>query len=622
MKRLLLFLSVLMIPCLSGAFPKAIGGVYSVRGVEDLKGGCVRLQKGSVLRISGQIRNGTVVGNGTALEIDGKGPVLDRVLLDGEWDGAITDGAFVYRSEDDHYPIVASMMHFNRVEFSRKAYWLKTWETIQVNRTSMDVYGNGVTLYLPEEKGPVDLTVWGPHYNKASLFATTLKAGGNLHYAFHDMRIIDNARVIGKPGWGHDTDKFRLYSYFGVMGRDILFDHIETDGGGAMAKMYNIAQPIDTVVFRHCSAKTVQFAVEVMNVRQDVDYACRSISFENCRFTQYRCQCYVGLLSVVGDIPTDSLVMSDCVFDAREKDGNLELTSCKRIVMQGCTLHNTFIQSEHNNRIERYDCCGNSFHFHRHYGIRAYEFSGKKVIFKDNTLYYHTDEIGFITSHGGVEELYIENNTVDLSDVPRRTSSPVLMSLENLPVRSSARIYMDGNRVIPSSAPGSKRFQVYMPRVLYREDPGLSGLSSAGFERKMSAVPMRGTTLRNYDEFKEQVFTVSVKGRLLTSGRQEIWSFQSGRVSYALGLEGNVWVLRRGGKVIHREKAVSGCLDVTFSRYGGTGLQVLFSVDGTCLSSVRTEFHDKTDISFVYIKNGDSYRIASAGLNRGGILQE
>ena len=170
------FLSVLLLfgaVFTSWAFPKVVGGVYRIDGVVDLKGETVRLQEGVTLRVSGQIKNGTLVGTGNRFERAGKpAPSFDGVLLAGEWSGKITDDAFVYRKNADHYTIVASMMHFNEAVFQRKEYWIGTWEPVSVHPVSLDVFGNGVTFYITSDKGPSTLYEWGIRYTKEALFAT------------------------------------------------------------------------------------------------------------------------------------------------------------------------------------------------------------------------------------------------------------------------------------------------------------------------------------------------------------------------------------------------------------------------------------------------------------------
>lgn len=390
MKKLLPFLSLLFLTVLAQAFPGAVDGRYVITADEDLSGQFIRLEKGStVVFRGGTLRNGFLVGNDSRLELETDGPVFDEVQLNGTWSGSLTDEAFVYRENADHYRIVASLFRFNEVTFTRPLYRLAIWFPIYVNAQRQEVNGNGVVFQISSQKGEWDTRTWGRHYKRENLFCNEYDPSGNWSYAYHDLTILDNRDLFDEPGWGEDVGTFINYSYFTVIGREILFDGVHSDGAGVLEKIYNLLLPIDAITFRDCSVRTSQFAVEIQNFsRESEAVRCDRIAFDGCSFYQYGAQKYVGLLSVAGTVPTGEVLIRNCRFDGREKAGNLELTLAKRIEVSGCSFVNQFLQSEAESEIQQYDVHDNSFRFTRHVGTQPYSVGGGNIRFSNNVVVF------------------------------------------------------------------------------------------------------------------------------------------------------------------------------------------------------------------------------------------
>lgn len=393
------------------AFPAPLNGRYVLSGIVDLGGQEIHLEEGyPVVFSNAMIRNGVLWGKGNSIVWDGKEGSLDHVRLEGWWNGKIDDTVFVYREGEDHYPIISSLFHFNDVIITRKEYWIGTWKSISVHPIWQHVQGNNVIFYLTANKGERSSSRWGNNYRYECLFGTRYEPEGNLNYEYHDIEIRDNAATVGQEGWGADISDFCVYHYFGIIGRRLVFDHIRTDGAGGLEKIYNVQIPIDEIVFSHCSSRTNQFAIEILNMNRSVSTAeCRKIRIEDSFFYQYPAQKYVGLVSVVGDVVTENLQIVRCTFDGTERAGNLELTSSRNIEVAHCCFRNQFLQSEEETMIENYDCHDNEFHLGRPVGRNPYSFGGNRVRFRNN-LFIYEDDIWPIRKLGKSEVIEMSDN--------------------------------------------------------------------------------------------------------------------------------------------------------------------------------------------------------------------
>lgn len=464
MKRIVLLLLLLGCAGLAGAFPVPEKGVYRVEGSVDLKGATVTLEHGTTLDLTrGSLRHGKVVGNGSQLAVAGDDAVLDGVILEGSWCGKVEDRWFSLEGNSAYW-IVSNVFKFNEVTFYREAYWLETWIPILINRDRMAVHGNGVRLYLPSDKGESEKGKWGAAYRKECLFSNPVREGPGESFLFEDIHIEDNAAAIGKPGWGQDMNAFYIYNYFQVIGHDVVFRNVSSDGMGSLEKVYNLWQPIDHLEMDRCSVRTGQFALEVFNLDQEgyPGGSCGEILVQGCEFYQYPCQPYVGLLSVVGEKPTEEMLIENCVFDASEKDGNLELSSVRHIVLRNNTMINQFVNSYPLAMIERYDILDNTFHFRKRRSGDSFSFGGREIEFKNNRLVYEDEDVGFITFSPTIRSLEMVRNTFDFSAVRTMTGHRTALALSGFSL-SGGKLRMVRNKVVPPSAQGSHRFIFRLP---------------------------------------------------------------------------------------------------------------------------------------------------------------
>ena len=464
MKRFVLLLSLLGCAGLAGAFPVPEKGVYRVDGSVDLKGTTVTLERGTTLDLTrGSLHHGRVVGNESQLAVSGDDAVLDGVILQGSWCGKVEDRWFSLEGNSAYW-IVSNVFKFNDVTFYRDAYWLEIWNPILINRDRMTVHGNGVRLYLPSDKGESEKGKWGAWYRKECLFSNPVREGPGESFLFEDIHIEDNAAAIGKPGWGQEMEAFHIYYYFEVIGRELVFRNVSSDGMGSLVKIYNPWQHIDRIEMDRCSVRAGQFALEVCNLDQEgcPGGSCDEILVHGCEFYQYPCQPYVGLLSVVGEKPTGEMLVENCVFDASEKDGNLELSSVRHIVLRKNTLVNQFVNSYPLALIERYDILENTFRFRKRRSGDSFSFGGKEVVFKNNSLVYEDEDVGFITFSPTVRSLEMVRNTFDFSAVRTMTGHRTALALSGFSL-SGGKLRMVRNKVVPPSARGSYHFIFRLP---------------------------------------------------------------------------------------------------------------------------------------------------------------
>lgn len=411
--RLLLILS-LFVCLVARAFPEPVRGIYYIDRDEDLHGNYIRLEKAGTLHFrGGTLRNGTLFGDGCRVVIEGDGPVLDNVMLDGTWSGALTDKAFVYRDGEDHYRIIASLFRFNEVEITRPSYRIGTWYPIPVNSESQVVHGNGVTFRVTADKWEWKNTDWGRSYKREMLFYAPFQEGGNRYYEYDDISLADES----------DVRDFILYSFFSIAGRQVLFNRVRSNGAGSLFKLYNIQVPVEELRFQECASRTNQFAIEILNVDwKSPDAHTRKIVLDHCDLYQYGAQRFVGLFSVAGTVPTDSVIVKASRFDGTEKAGNLEVTLARYVEVTDCVFINQFLQSEAETQIDLYVARDNEFRFTTHRGTHGYTVGGKQVRFHSNKLIFE-DKMTEIRVIGPVQEFDEQGNKYYLEINGRRSKT-------------------------------------------------------------------------------------------------------------------------------------------------------------------------------------------------------
>lgn len=463
------FLSVFLLcavlpPLAADVFPSPRDGVYHIIGELDMENATVTLAPGSTLDLTqGSLRDGTLIGDESRLRVDSGREVLSGVLLKGHWCGEVQDRWFRLEGNSP-YGIVSSVFKFNEVTFFRDAYWLETWYPVTLNRDWMEVHGNGVRLYLPSDKGDAEKGKWGYKYKLECLFSNPVREAPGGSFVFEDIRIEDNASAIRRDGWGQDMETFRVYFYFEVTGRELVFRNVSSDGMGVLVQVYNLWQHIDRIEMDGCSVKAGQFALEVGNLLREgyPGGSCSEIVLRNCRFIQYPCQPYVGLLSVVGDVLTERMLVESCYFDGSLKDGNLELSSVAHVVFRDNTCINQFTNSYLLPRIKRYDILDNTFLFRKRRSNVSFGFGGEEVVFKNNRLVYEEEDVGFISVSPQVRSLEMNRNVFDFSRVETMTADRTAIALKGADL-TGLEVKMYRNRVIPPPGQGKHHFIFRLP---------------------------------------------------------------------------------------------------------------------------------------------------------------
>ena len=587
----------------------------------DLKGRTVSLEKGTVLHFKGGcLRNGTIVGNASSVELSSDKTAFDGVLLDGTWKGAISDQCFAYRRGDDHTTLIANVIRFNRASLTRKDYNIRTWRRVYVNADSLSFDGGGAVLHFQNDKGKLNTGGrWGDAYDITAFFATDMKKGSRSAYSFRNLNIEDKA----------STGRFIVYHYFEIAGRRIAFDNVDSDGCGALQKVYNVDTSVDEMTFRDCDVRTCQFAVEFLNYKTlHKDLYCKKISFKDCTFFNYAPQIYVGLLSICGDSPTGLIEIDGCTFDGRVRDGNLELTSGANVSVRNCKFYNEFLMSDDIGYNRVYECSGSTFVFTGKKANTSYKFAGEKIIFHDNTLVFQSDDISFIEFKKSVREVRMYRNTFECRGAGEMKKNATTLAFTSLSENNRAKAYMSDNKVIIDGKSSKGQYIFRMPFVYYGGDGVPSGdYFRTGFRKAMVDVPSAGTTLRLTDEPKEKVVTLTIEGRTAGSAaNRDLAVFSSGRNRYRLSRNRSSLVLYCGSKaLLTTDISKAGGKDFTFdlvlSQYDTDALKVVSYIDGAFCAQAVTRIVDPFTFGGIEIRQAPDFKISRAGISRGGVLQ-
>ena len=112
--------------------------------------------------------------------------------------------------------------------------------------------------------------------------------------------------------------------------------------------------------------------------------------------------------------------------------------------------------------IERYDILENTFRFRKRRSGDSFSFGGKEVVFKNNSLVYEDEDVGFITFSPTVRSLEMVRNTFDFSAVRTMTGHRTALALSGFSL-SGGKLRMVRNKVVPPSARGSYHFIFRLP---------------------------------------------------------------------------------------------------------------------------------------------------------------
>ena len=163
---------------------------------------------------------------------------------------------------------------------------------------------------------------------------------------------------------------------------------------------------------------------------------------------------------MVGDVLTEQMLIENCIFDASEKDGNLELSSVRHIILRNNEMINQFVNSYTLPKIEKYDVLGNTFRFCKHRTNDSFKFGGQEVVFKNNSLIYEDEDVGFITLTPLVRSIEMNKNVFDFSQVGEMTEARTALALSSV---TGVKVRMHRNEVIPPAGKGKYHFIFRLP---------------------------------------------------------------------------------------------------------------------------------------------------------------
>ena len=354
----------------------------------DLQGKVLHLERGTILSFSqeGTIKNGTVSGINCRVESDSIRPLFYGVVLAGEWEGPVNDIYFAREKvPDDDWQIIANVMKFNDITFSRKVYFLNRWKSILMNGGDVTVHGNGVRLFLPSEKGSTRLTIWGKRYNEECILSSRTKGH---RIEINDLTFSDTQDII--TGFGSDTGAERpvLYYYLAPTQADIILNHVHSDGQGTLLEIYNYNQDLNRIELNGCYIRTCQFAIEIANVeRDDTKGHLNAFRMDSCSVYRYPNAILCGPVSVVGRNGGVSEIRITNSEFMEENAGNIEISGVDSAFFYRNTCTNlSFYDGDRPPAL--YECCDNTFNLTRvkqSAKSRALSMGGKRILLARNT---------------------------------------------------------------------------------------------------------------------------------------------------------------------------------------------------------------------------------------------
>jgi len=311
-----------------GISPSATSApIWSIDKPIDLHGSSIQLEENCVLRFSGKgmLMNGRLVGHSNLIESDTSRPLFQKIVLEGEWRGGVSDAYFYRRpSNSDDWQIISNIMKFNEISFTRDSYFLTKWEPILVNDGNVIINGNGVRLFLPADKGKTRNTIWGKHcINECILYSQTSEH----RIEINNLTFSDKSE--SNDGFGSDVSaqKPLIYYYLGLAHATVILNQVHSDGQGCLFKRYNYSQDIDRVEMSRCSVRTCQFAAEILNITRDNQSGhLGSFKMDSCLVYRYPNALFCGPISIVGrEHGSDSISISNSTF-IESNAGNIELS--------------------------------------------------------------------------------------------------------------------------------------------------------------------------------------------------------------------------------------------------------------------------------------------------------
>ena len=404
----------------------------------DLQGKVLRLEHGTILTFSkkGVIRNGTIYGSACRVETDSIRPLFFGVALAGEWEGSINDAFFAReKTPDDDWQIVANVMKFNDITFSRKSYYLTRWKSILMNGGDVTIHGNGVRLVLPSEKGSSRITLWGKRYNEECILSSRTQGH---RIEINDLSFFDTKGVF--QGFGSDTEAEKpvLYYYLAPTQADIVLNRVHSDGQGTLLEIYNFSQNLSKIELNGCHIRTCQFAIEVANVERDTDKGHLDVfQMDSCSVYRYPNAVLCGPVSIVGrDGGVSETRITNSTF-IEENAGNIEISGVDRAYFNRNTCTNlSFYDGDRPPAV--YECCDNTFNLTRvkkSAKSRALSMGGKRILLSRNTYNILAKPHPFIELYQPhlVESLVMTDNAINYKPATNPPGFSCLFSIKSIP---------------------------------------------------------------------------------------------------------------------------------------------------------------------------------------------
>lgn len=360
-----------------------------IDSIIDLGGKTMRLDEGTVLSFAGKgmIINGTVEGNNSSILTGSIHPVFKDVTLMGKWTGCINDLMFDrYNNSDDDWRIISNIMKFNEITFSRKAYFLKKWESIAMNGGDVTIQGNGVRIFLPADKGDARTTIWGRRYNMECIFSSNTSGH---RFEMNDFYFMDESGMMDGMGSDINAEKPVLYYYLAPTQSTIILNNVNSYGQGSLLEIYNFRQDIEEIRLVNCEIRTSQFAVEVANVKTDEQSGhTERIVFDSCIIKRYPNAILCGPVSLVGrDDGINYVSISNCTFEEANA-GNIEISGVNHYSFNDNTCTNLFCY-DGDRPPQDVECKGNIFNLRRvevSKKSRSLSLGGKDISFIGNCI--------------------------------------------------------------------------------------------------------------------------------------------------------------------------------------------------------------------------------------------
>ena len=282
------------------------------------------------------IANGVLVGDNTSLKAK-KAVAFSNVRLEGTWCGHIDDRNFAYEIDGkNHYDIVASLLKFNNVSFSREKYYINSFNKIYLNSGNVNIDGHGTTWIFCPDKGPIKSTDWGDKYVGESFVSSSGQDGSTIE--IKNINIIDNE--LNHPV---------IYYYFYLCNSFIRLKNVNSTGCGGLLGGYNTRLSMKGIEIENCTVVTSNFAVELANrTVSNSNGTNENVHISNCSFHRFPNAMFVGPISLVGDSGSLKKAIIENSTFVEEKVGNIELSGVGEVQYMKNEMTNVFLYSGSN----------------------------------------------------------------------------------------------------------------------------------------------------------------------------------------------------------------------------------------------------------------------------------